>query len=81
MRNITRLSSVTTESIFTSALEGYIDRRRLDAKEASRKLTNRETMEQGIATVKLILFGSAALAITLDRFVTVAMRKVNESQL
>ncbi len=60
----------STESIFTSALEGYVDRRRLDEKEASRKLTNRETMEQGIATVKLILYGSAAIAIALDRLFT-----------
>jgi len=61
---------VAPERILTLALEGYIDTSRLDAIEESRKLSNREAIEQGIAAVKLILFGSAALAITFDRLIT-----------
>ena len=70
METISTQPVVAPEQIFTLALEGYLDSTRLDVIEESRELTNRETVERGIAAVKLILFGSAALATALDRLIT-----------
>lgn len=54
---------------FKFAIEGILDSYRFDELEKRRELTNREIIERGVAAVKLIVFGSTALAITLDRLI------------
>jgi hypothetical protein len=60
----------TPEQIFEFALEGCIDTSRLDAIEKTRDLTPRETIEQGIAATKVIIFGTATLAMVIERLFT-----------